>query len=164
MKTFAPTALCRSDIKNGWDMTEEIKSLFEEKADNSLIAKIKDLLHLKSVIKEFEERLKKLKADYVDDEALLFNAMDAQDIQNISINGHNFYRRTDVYSSVVDEQKAFAWLSERGYGEIIKKSVNTRTLSAVVKEVMEEEGTDAVPDCIKVHTKNKIGIRIRKSK
>jgi hypothetical protein len=48
------------------------------------------------------------------------------------------------------KEPAFAWLKENGLGDLIQPAVNTQTLSAAVKEQLEETNVEPPPDLFNV--------------
>lgn len=64
-------------------------------------------------------------------------------------------------ASILDQEKAFAWLRANNFGAAIKETVQANTLARVVKEFSEEHAKDPPADAIKVTvlpyvTKNKL--------
>ena len=74
-----------------------------------------------------------------------------------------FYLKTETYASAVSDRKAelIEWLKANGLGDIVQETVHSRTLSATIKEIMEE--SDELPDglegLINIHEKTTVGLR-----
>ncbi len=136
-------------------------NMFENKPDNTVINGIKDLIHLKATIKELEKRVKKLKEDYAGDEERVYNLLENQDIQSVGVNGHNAHRRVDIYAGIADKESVFTWLKQNGYEDMIQPGINTRTLTGVVRELIDQNNGNmgAVPECINVNVVRRVGIR-----
>jgi hypothetical protein len=85
--------------------------------------------------------------------------MEAVGIESFKTSMGSFYTRSDFYAGISAEnrQLMFAWLRDNDLGSLIKETVNSRTLSAAIKEVMAEG--ESIPNEIKVSIKKRIGIR-----
>lgn len=56
--------------------------------------------------------------------------------------------------SIIEKAPAYKWLRETGNGGIITETVNSSTLSAFAKEMLEEAGKELPPDLFKVSTQS----------
>lgn len=92
-------------------------------------------------------------------EEMLYGLMENAGLQSVKTDDGTFYQRTDIYCSVRKEvqEEAFEWLRKQELGDIIQPTVNSRTLSAIMKERIEAGGD--IPEFVNVTTKNRIGIR-----
>ena len=73
---------------------------------------------------------------------LLPDQMQEEDIKTITIDGVGRVQLAgDVYASIPAEQQeaAFTWLRENGYGDLIRETVFSATLKAWAKEGLEQE-------------------------
>lgn len=63
-----------------------------------------------------------------------------------------------LYASITPEQReeVFEWLRERGLGELIQETVNARTLSAQVKELLAADAE--VHPGIRIHKKPRVSL------
>lgn len=55
-------------------------------------------------------------------------------------------------ASMVDKEAAFAWLRGHGHEGIIQETVNSSTLSAFAKNLLETDGIELPPEAFKVGT------------
>ena len=74
-----------------------------------------------------------------------------------------FYLKTETYASAVSDRKPelIEWLKANGLGDIVQETVHSRTLSAAVKELLEDE--DELPgelaELVNVFEKTTVGLR-----
>ena len=116
----------------------------------------------KNRIKEIEASVKERKKALAEKEETLFAAMENAGMDSFSASSHTFYRRVDTYASIdaALNDKALGWVKEQGYEDAIKLTVNPRTLTAIVKEVVESGGDQPEKDeGIKLRVVNRVGIR-----
>lgn len=100
------------------------------------------------LIKTCREALKEME-DHLSAVAIP-DAMRAKEIKTITIEG--FGRCTVSYkfsASILEGQKlvAFDWLRENGHGDLIQETVNSSTLAAFAKDMIQNEGKE-LPDAI----------------
>jgi hypothetical protein len=64
----------------------------------------------------------------------------------------------DLQATIPSDRKddAFQWLRDTGRGDVIQETVNSSTLKAMVKAMMQ--GGEDVPDCFRVHTFSRASI------
>lgn len=55
-------------------------------------------------------------------------------------------------ASILDQPRAFAWLRENELGDIIKETVHAGTLSAQLKDMMQQDNIDPPEDLFKIST------------
>ena len=121
------------------------------------------LLDLRERKEKLSEQLKALNAEIEEVDRQLSELMLAEEIQSFVRSGRMFYLRTETYASAVSDRKAelIEWLKEHGLGDIVQETVHSRTLSATIKELMEE--SDELPDglegLINIHEKTTVGLR-----
>jgi len=106
---------------------------------------------LKASIDELGEKKKALQKEYDD---LRFNqvpdALDEAGVNSINIKGvGTLYTADDLNVSVPDKQATYEWLSENGFGDIIKPYIFPQTVKAFVKEQINE-GNELPDDLFKV--------------
>jgi len=66
--------------------------------------------------------------------------------------GARFTVNTRVNASMIDKEKAMAWLNEKGHGDIIAPTINSSTLSKFAAEYVLEQGQDLPSDLFKIST------------
>jgi len=62
----------------------------------------------------------------------------------------SFYPVRRMSASMVDKQAAFEWLRSRGLQDLIQPTVNSSSLAAACKELLQEEGVEPPSDAIKL--------------
>ncbi len=138
--------------------------MFNDEPENNydVIPAVKDLLYTKSMIDELEEKLKALKSDFKSDEERVFAMMEANNMQSVNVDGFNVHQKIDTYARLNKdfENEAKDWIRAEGYENLIKETVNSRSLTSAIKERIEDDGIDSIPtDLILISTVNRIGIR-----
>ena len=130
--------------KDMHDLAIKLKSLRDEKA-------------------ELETRLKEINAEIDTVDFDLATMMTDTETQNFTIAGTMFCLTNKVRASAVADRKEelYEALRSEGYGDLVYETVNANSLSAFVKEQMEEH--DDVPEWLKglvnVFEKTTVGVR-----
>ena len=87
----------------------------------------------------------------------------SEELQNFSRNGRVYYLRTDTYVSAIADRKPdlIDWLKANGLGELVQETVHPRTLTATVKELLEEEGDlpEGLTELVHVYEETTVGLR-----
>lgn len=135
----------------------------EKKVD--LFGYAKELVKLKNIKKEYESVLDKVKRDIEETENIMIDMMLEEEIQNFNKDGQTFYLATQVSASMPVDNRAdiIDWFkSQKHYSGLVKETIDSRTLSAWVKERKEE---DDLPEDIvgKLNIYEKTVIRVRKA-
>ena len=121
-----------------------------------------ELSDLRERKKKMEEELKSINARIEFYEAELVKEMINEEVQNFTRGGQLFYLSTRTWASPVPERKAelYSWLKDHGFGDLVQETVNTQTLSAWVREQIEEaELPEDLRQLVNVYEKQTIGIR-----
>ena len=122
-----------------------------------------ELAELKDRKKALDDELKAVNSRIAEVEEQLANKMVEEEIQSFQRSGKTFYVTTKVFASAVPERKAelFAWLKEHGFGDMVTETVNANTLSAWVREQLEESETlpEDLEELVNVYEKTTVGIR-----
>lgn len=131
---------------------------------NGDIFKLADrLAELRAMKKDTEDRLKEINAEIEKVDAELAERMLAEEVQNFSRNGQTFYLNTTVRASAKADRKQdlFQWFKEHGLGDMVTETVNANTLSAWVREQLEEsdELPEGLEELVNVYEKTTVGIR-----
>lgn len=121
---------------------------------NDHIAIIKHYDHVRlaaAQIKEAREALKdmedRLSREVVPDVMKLHN------VKTITIEGVGRVTVSHRYScSMLDKELGIMWLKDNGHGGIVQETVNSSTLAAFSKNLLEEEGKELPEDIFKVGT------------
>src|SRR5690606_16078792 len=115
---------------------------------------------------EMEEQLKALNTEIDATERALVEAMVNEEIQNFVRGDRLFYLRTETYVSAKAERRPelLAWLKANGLADIVQETVHPRTLSAAVREILEQD--DQLPDGLAglVNVYEKVTVGLRKAK
>jgi hypothetical protein len=107
-----------------------------------------DLQEKKEKLKN-ELSLVQLKMDRMEQE--LIDCMQNEDLESFKDSNYGtVYMRNSCRAQLLDHDVAFQWLRDNGYGDIIKETVNSNTLSAIVKDLPEEIAGIARFDSIKI--------------
>ena len=115
--------------------------------------------------KELEDETKRMTAEIEKLDKQLSDEMAKEECPNFSHNGSTFYLTSKLYASpkAGGKEAMFAALRAKGFGDMIKESVNGNSLSSFVKE-QRELNNETIPEWIEevVNTFEKITVGIRK--
>lgn len=133
------------------EMVSGVVRAFLEKEDNDY----KDKIRLQYAIRSWFDKIvaieKALGAMHeAAQKKYVPEAMENEGIEKISIAGiGTVYLQSDMYVSMVAERKeeAYKWLEDMGNGDLIKPTVNSSSLSALIKG-MVKDGVEVPADLI----------------
>ena len=133
---------------------------FEGVTTDALIGRLQEFIDLKTAIAEMDRNAKLMKDKALALEEECYTKMCDVGVQSINIKGKTAYCRTDVFCSMAADHKeeAGAWLKAEGYQDLFYETINSRTLSAAMKEFMKDGG-ELPTELITMKVKNRIGIR-----
>lgn len=121
------------------------------------------LLDLRERKEQLSEQLKAVNAEIEEVDRQLSELMLAEEIQSFVRSGRMFYLKTETYASAVSDRKAelIEWLKEHGLGDIVQETVHPRTLSATVKEMLEEDDElpEELSELVNIFEKTTVGLR-----
>lgn len=123
--------------------------------------KLKALRDQKSAL---EEQVKAINAEIEETDQRLCDIMVDSETQNFTHAGVQFSLTSKVRASAIAERKQdlFYALRKNGFGSLIQENVNANSLSAFVKEQIEEAG-DELPywleDLVNVYQHNTVSMR-----
>lgn len=130
----------------------------------ALADKLQELKEKKS---ELEAMTKANNAELEQVMLALSEQMAATETQSFNRSGLLFYLNTKTYAAARTGQKfeLFAALKEQGFGSLVTETVNANSLSAFVREQIEEN-EDTLPEWLedKVNVFEKVSVGVRKSK
>jgi hypothetical protein len=114
-----------------------------------------DLIHdqLKDLTANFH------KAKEVLSRHVIPEAMRNLKVPQLAIDDSKFIPSSRFSASFSDNEKGMEWLRENGLGSLIKETVHPQTLSAAVREYIEEQAQTPPPDAIKTSTMEYTQIR-----
>lgn len=122
------------------------------------------LKSLKEEKKELDNRAKEINTEIEEVESEMVQLMLEQEVGKFERAGNTFYINTRLFASPIADKKQelFKTLKNEGYGDLVQETVNANSLSAFIKEQMEEN-EDQLPEwlegLVNVYEKNTIGIR-----
>ena len=115
---------------------------------------------------EAEQRVKDINADMEETEYRLSELMAETETQNFTRAGMMFCLTTKTRASAMagSKDELYLALKKAGYGDLVYETVNANSLSAFVKEQMNENG-DVLPGWLNglVNVFEKTGVSLRKS-
>lgn len=124
------------------------------------------LKKLKEQKKEHDDAAKEIEAQIKAVDQQMVQIMVDKEMQNFNRAGTLFYLNTKTYASPVPEKKPelFTTLKDEGFGDLVKETVDSRSLSAFVNEQIEQNG-DKLPNWLEglVNTFDKTTIGMRKA-
>ena len=115
--------------------------------ENKILTLADHLKSLRDEKKQLEDRLKNLNSQIEETDYKLGIAMTETETQNFTHGGTMFCLTTKTRVSPLSEQKDYLFkeLKRKGYGDLVYETVNANSLSAFVKEQMEENN-DTIPN------------------
>ncbi len=139
----------------------ELEANGMEFGDTGTVADVgKSLIVLDNQKKELSKQLDFVKSQIAEKASELLIMMQNEQIDKISVMGKSLFPKVNLYASLnkAEKPQAMKWLSDNGYGELIQKTVNSRTLSSTVKGIIADG--DVVPENLfNVNEVTTVGIR-----
>ena len=103
--------------------------------------KEQELIALHDRIAEANDNLDMLKARRAELVEQILDAWGEAGLDRVHVNGRTVYLRTDRYAKVEDKQAAIKLLKLSSLGRgIVQETYNSNTLSALVRELLDERG------------------------
>lgn len=126
-----------------------------------LADKLKELRDKK---KQLENEVKEINTEIEETEQELVQQMLEEEMQNFSRNGTLFYLNTKTFASPVpdEKEKLYQALKDNGYGDLVYETVNSNSLSAFIKEQIEQNEGELpkwLDGLVNVYDKTTIGMR-----
>lgn len=141
-------------------------------AKNSLGQCVDLFVDLEEAARAVEEQTKNLLSRLATAREVSFPArLDAEDTKTTTsaATGHRMTRNAKIFASIISDttgetlKRAYDWLRNHNLGSLIKETVNSSSLSAAAKELMEN-GQELPDDLFKIHTKDNVSITKGKKK
>lgn len=112
---------------------------------------------LEKAVAELKQRLAYAK------EVAMPARMDDEECKTFNTEDWRVTRLAKVFASIPGDKRegAYAWLRENGYEGMIQETVNSSSLSAAAKELIER-GEELPEDLFSIHTKDSISITRKK--
>jgi hypothetical protein len=130
----------------------------EEVNLNFILTKFKELYDLKKTLKA---KIEETQVQLDQWEQTLIDKFTEEGLQNVKSGIGTFYIREDYFASYdrSRETEVFSFMREEGEGDLIRETINSRTLASWAKE-KEEEGYE-LPDFFNITRKPRIGVRAK---
>ena len=133
----------------------------------NLQEKVRHYGYLHNKIKELDAQLKELKQEKEQLEKELRHDLEEQGFDKLTIDNITVYQLDKVYISLPNDERnerAIEWLEAKGMGDMLRLYVPTPTLTAVLKEEMEQnpELMEEIKQYFNVNEQQRVGIRMRK--
>lgn len=131
---------------------------------NDMLQTAERLKSLRDQKATLEEQIKALNEEIEQTDGQLCSMMIDSETQNFTHSGVQFSLTSKIRASAIAERKQdlFYALRKNGFGSLIQENVNANSLSAFVKEQMEEGG-DELPfwleDLVNVYQHNTVSLR-----
>lgn len=134
--------------------------MFEGEASEGLADQAKIVVALYKEKQTLKKKLEEVQTQFNHEDAKMTAIMERDGVTSMVVGNNTVYRREQTYVSInkAEEMKAQSWLREQGYGMLIRESVNTRTLSAAYKEMIELD-IKVPTDLFNINPKISIGVR-----
>ena len=134
---------------------DEAERGFRASESASLTEKLVYFYHLKELAKSVNDEVKRLNKVVerfnkgVIPEAIEESGMDLVRVPDVA---RSFYPLVKHSASMVNKVKAFEWLRGQGAESLIVETVNASTLSAYLKDMLENQGIEPPEDIIRLST------------
>lgn len=118
-------------------------------------------LHLKERYKELDDARKRIYAEMeFYNKSALPERMETEglDLFRIPALGRSFSVNQKYSTSMVNKDKAMAWLREIESGDLISETVNASQLAALCRDLLIEQGVEPPADAVKLTAYKVIGI------
>lgn len=86
-------------------------------------------------------------------------------VESIAVDGYTYSSAAKARASINPQRKpdAYTWLRQEGLGAIITETVNANTLSAAMRDMMEDQGKTPPDDLINVFYQRYIAARKKRA-
>lgn len=133
---------------------------------NNMLSLADHLKSLRDEKKQLEDRIKSLNSQIEETDYRLALMMAESETQNFTHGGTMFCLTTKTRASACADRKKqlYQQLRDKGYGDLVYETVNTNSLSAFVKEQIEENN-DTLPHWLTglVNVFEKTTVTVRKT-
>jgi len=146
-----------SDFKK---LAEGLNSIINELSNQSqtiLDKDVPEVLALLKTVRDMDDNMKYLKSRYGElakelKEVIVPKKFEEEAITSITVDGFRYTVSKSSRTSITKEQReaAYIWLREMGLQDLIAETVNSSTLSAAARDLMEE-GIDLPEDLFRVY-------------
>ena len=102
--------------------------------EETLMGRLNEWADLHKAKKDLDATVENVKAAMAAMEEKILEGMGADGVTNVKMAQGTVYVHTAQFANIVQDKKAFAALRRAGWGDLVKATVNTQSLSAVVRE------------------------------
>lgn len=141
--------------------------LLEAEAEGDLVALVTAFFHFDQFCKRLDDAKKSMRNMLQGFErAAIPKAFETQGLDRIRIPEikKSVGPQAQFSASVVDKDKLFEWLRENGQGDVIQETVNSSTLTAFVKRMIEETGSEPPTDIVETKSYERLSFVAYKPK
>ena len=121
------------------------------------------LLQLRNDKEAIERDLRGCKKEIETVTKQMVDMMVQEEVQSFNKDGYTFYLKSRLFASILDEEKedVFNWFkSQEELAGMVKEQINANTLSAWVKERIEEDDLpEEIESKLNIYEKTDIGVR-----
>jgi hypothetical protein len=113
----------------------------DEQITETLVKRLRNLRNMNEEIKSLESSLKNLKSERDDYQIDLYDSMTEAQIEKLGVDGKTYYPQKIIWASIPESLRegGFNQLNKLGLESLIKMTVNTTSLSAVVRGLIKDE-------------------------
>ena len=101
---------------------------------DTVMGRLNEWADLHKAKKDLDATVENVKATMAALEDKILEEMGADGVTNVKMAQGTVYVHTQSFASIVQDKKVFAALRRAGWGDLVKNTVNTQSLSAVVRE------------------------------
>ena len=147
-------------IKDAYEMFNNIANGLDNEAQDVLTKDVADILAILVEIRTMDENLKYVKKRFYDlykryKEEIVPTKFQEEGITSITVDGTRFTVSQSSKTTIVGGEKeaAYKWLRENGLEDIITNTINSSTLSATARTLLED-GVEMPEDIFKMYIFN----------
>ena len=144
-------------------MNDNITTSFgASNVDNDKIhPRVKDFYDRAQEVTDLKQRLEEAQGRKAQAEEILIQTFEDAGISAVKTAEGNFFFRSEFYASIEAAKKSEGhdWVRGLGHEDLIKESINARTFSSFIKELMAEDENIELPEFVSTNTKKRIGYR-----
>jgi len=144
-------------------MTDDITTSFgaNNVDTDKLHPRVKDFYDCAQKVTDLNQQLEKAQERKTKAEEILVQTFEDAGITAVKTAEGNFFFRFEFYASIEAEKKSegLDWVRDLGHEDLIKESINARTFSSFIKELMAEDENIELPEYVNTNKKKRIGYR-----
>lgn len=111
----------------------------------------RNIYECEDTLGELHKILKEVKDNF--SKSVIPDTFESMGLDSIKSKGKTFFIGTRFNCSIPHDKReaGFPWLRENNLGALITDTVNARSLSSAIKELIETTGVEPPEDCITIH-------------